>query len=93
MEKKKKKIDLKDAYYQLPIKETEKTYTAFEANGKLYQFLRVPFGVTNGVACFQRVIDTIIQDEDLKGTFPYLDDVTICGKTKEEHDHNLQRFF
>jgi hypothetical protein len=85
-------IDLKSAYHQVPILETEKLYTAFEACGQLYQFCRVPFGVTNGVACFQRVIDKIIKDEKLENTYPYLDDVTICGKTKQEHDNNLQKF-
>jgi hypothetical protein len=71
---------------------SEKQYTAFEACGKLYLFLRVPFGVTNGVACFQRVIDEIIEDEGLTSTFPYLDDVTICGENEEEDDRNLERF-
>ncbi|XP_018403046.1 PREDICTED: uncharacterized protein LOC108779970 [Cyphomyrmex costatus] len=85
-------IDLESAYHQLPILKSERKYTAFEAGGKLYQFLRVPFGVTNGVACFQRIIDQIVQDEGLEDTFPYLDDVTICGKTQQEHDRNLERF-
>jgi hypothetical protein len=50
-------LDLKSAYHQIPLQEKEKPFTAFEANGRLYQFCRVPFGVTNGVACFQRTID------------------------------------
>uniref|UniRef100_A0A5S6R0U3 Reverse transcriptase domain-containing protein n=1 Tax=Trichuris muris TaxID=70415 RepID=A0A5S6R0U3_TRIMR len=53
---------------------------AFEAAGGLYQFTRVPFGVTNGVACFQRVIDSFIRDEKLQGTFAYLDDITAAKK-------------
>ena len=53
-------LDLKSAYHQIPIKEEDKPYTAFEANGKLYQFCRIPFGVTNGIACFQRVIIIIM---------------------------------
>lgn len=85
-------IDLKSAYHQVPIMESEKHFTAFEADGKLYQFLRVPFGVTNGVASFQRTIDKIIKDEGLEGTFPYIDDVTVCGKNQAEHDRNLARF-
>ncbi|GFU65989.1 retrovirus-related Pol polyprotein from transposon opus [Trichonephila clavipes] len=85
------KIDLQSAYHQIPIQDSERHYTAFEACGKLYQILRVPFGVTNGVACFQRVIDKIIEDEELTLTYPFIDDVTVCGKDKKEHD-NLEKF-
>ncbi|XP_055862342.1 uncharacterized protein LOC106074444 [Biomphalaria glabrata] len=86
-------LDLKNAYHQIPIKEEERPYTAFEAGGRLYQFRRIPFGVTNGVACFQRTIDKIIEDEQLENTFAYVDNVTICGHDTESHDRNLQRFF
>ncbi|KAL1446069.1 hypothetical protein WDU94_006611, partial [Cyamophila willieti] len=85
-------IDLKSAYHQVPIIDCEKQYTAFEASGKLYHFLRVPFGVTNGVACFQRTIDRIVENEKLEGTYPYLDDVTVCGRDQNEHDENLKKF-
>lgn len=34
----------------------------------------------------------LIESENLQGTFAYLDTVTICGKTQEEHDKNLQCF-
>ena len=40
-------IDLKSAYYQIPISETDRPYTAFEAAGGLWQFKVVPNGVTN----------------------------------------------
>ncbi|GFW61781.1 retrovirus-related Pol polyprotein from transposon 297 [Trichonephila clavipes] len=59
---------------------------------ELYQFLRVPFWVSNGVACFQRVIDKIIEDEGLTLTYPFIDDVTVCGKDQKEHDYNLEKF-
>ncbi|KRX86343.1 Retrovirus-related Pol polyprotein from transposon gypsy [Trichinella pseudospiralis] len=72
-------IDLKSAYHQIPIVNEERLYTAFEADGSLYQFTRIPFGVTNGVACFQRVINSFIEKEKLKGVVAYLDDVTVCG--------------
>ncbi|GFS74281.1 retrovirus-related Pol polyprotein from transposon gypsy [Trichonephila clavipes] len=81
------KIDLQSAYHQNPIQDSERHYTAFEACGKLYQFLRIPFGVTNGVTCFQRVIDKLI----LTLTYPFIDDVTVCGKDQKEHD-NLEQF-
>ena len=52
----------------------------------------MPFGVTNRVACFQRIMTDIIAMENLQGTLAYLDNVTICGKDQEEHDENLKRF-
>ena len=48
--------DLKNAYHQISTSQAERKYTAFEAGGQLYQFYRIPFGVTNGVAVFQRLI-------------------------------------
>ena len=85
-------IDLRSAYNQFSIKESDKPYTAFQAGNALYQFTRIPFGVTNGVACFQRTISNIIEEEGLQNTIAYVDNVTICGKDQEEHDTNLKRF-
>lgn len=85
-------IGLHNAYHQIPIHEEERYYTAFEAAGRLYQFRRILFGVTNGVACFQRVMDRIISNENLNGVYAYFDDITICGKNQSEHDLNLNKF-
>ncbi|KAA5653043.1 hypothetical protein F3G64_36260, partial [Pseudomonas aeruginosa] len=46
----------------------------------------------NGVSSFQRTIDWIIRKEKLQNTYAYLDDITISGRTLEEHDHNLESF-
>ena len=76
-------LDLKSAYHQIPIAAKDKPYTAFEAGGRLYQFTRIPFGVTNGVAAFQRIISEIIDKEGLSGVVAYVDNVTICGEDQE----------
>ena len=85
-------IDLQSAYHQVPLRAEDRPYTAFEANSNLLQFTRLPFGVTNGVACFQREMINFVRDENLKAVFPYLDNITICGKNQEEHDANLKAF-
>ena len=82
-------LDLKSAYYQIPSCEADREYTAFEADGQLFQYTRLPFGVTNGVSMFQRVIQGIIQKHNLKDTYAYLDNVTIAGIHKEDHDRKL----
>ena len=83
---------MRSAYHQILIKDEDKPYTAFELDGSLYQFTRVPFGVTNSVACFQKIMNAFIEEENLDATFAYLDNVTICGMNTEEHDRNLKQF-
>ena len=85
-------FDLKSAYHQVPIKESDRKYTGFEANGRLYQFCRVPFGVTNGVAVFQRAVDKMVYENGLKDTFPYMDNITVAGRNHQEHDENVKKF-
>ena len=34
----------------------------------------------------------MVEENNLKAVFPYLDNITICGKDQEEHDYNLQNF-
>ena len=85
-------LDLKSAYHQINLHESERIFTAFEAQGNLYEFVRVPFGVTNGPSIFQREMDNCIRENCLKATFAYMDNITIAGMTKEQHDENYERF-
>ena len=61
-------------------------------NGKLYEFTRIPFGMKNGVAAFQRTISQFIKEENLSNTYAYLDNVTVAGSTQLEHDRNVKAF-
>ena len=85
-------LDLRSAYHQVPIPDADRPFTAFEANGGLYQFCRIPFGVTNGVACFQRIMNKFISDNGLQDTYAYLDNIVVCGKDMAQHDSNLDKF-
>ena len=76
-------FDLKSVYHQVPIKEADQKYTAFEANGRRYHFRRIPF---------QRAMDKFVDEEGLKVTFPHLDNITVAGRDQEEHDENVQKF-
>ncbi|XP_046841983.1 uncharacterized protein LOC124436099 [Xenia sp. Carnegie-2017] len=85
-------FDLRSAYHQVPIKKADRKFTGFEANGKLYQFCRIPFGVINGVAVFQRAMDKFVEEEGLKDTFAYLDNITVAGYDQFGHDENVRKF-
>ena len=84
--------DLKSAYHQIRLQESQRKYTAFECLGDLYEFVVMPFGVTNGVPCFQRSMDDLVNEEGLKDTFPYLDNVTIGGVDEADLKRNYLGF-
>ena len=64
---------------QILLSEKDKIYTAFEADGKLWQFTCMPFGITNGSAVFQRKMDILVVDHELDDTLPFVGNITICG--------------
>ena len=85
-------VDLKSAYHQIPLKPADRPYTAFEGDGQLVQFTRMPFGVTNGVPCFQRKIDKFTSSNALENTFAFMDNVYVCGSDLEDHDRCWTKF-
>ena len=66
-----------------PLYWMRKAFTAFEGNGELYQFCRVPFAVPNRVAVFQHTINDIIYN-NLKDTFAYVDNITIAETARAQ---------
>ena len=83
-------LDLKSAYYQIPLCPEDRQFTAFEAEGKLYQYTRLPFSVTNGVSFFQRIVNELIAKYELHGTYAYLDNITVSGVNESDHDAKLK---
>ena len=85
-------LDLTSAYHQVELPSSDRLYTAFQTDGSLWQWKRIPFGLTNAVPCFQRIVDDIIKSNGCEGTFAYLDNITVGGATQEDHDRNLSKF-
>ena len=65
-----------------------RVYTAFEADGKLYQYWRLRLGVTNGISIFHR-IDSIISQTFLRRIYAHLGKIAM-GRRKTDHDQNLK---
>ena len=41
---------------------------------------------------FQRAMDKMVDEEGLKDTFPYLDNIRVAGRNQQEHDENVKKF-
>ncbi|MGL5708809.1 MAG: reverse transcriptase domain-containing protein, partial [Aeromonas sp.] len=78
-------LDCYSGYYQVKVREKDIEKTAFSCRSGSYEFLKMPFGLVNGPATFQRCMDEILRDEKWKFVSVYLDDVIIYSKTIEEH--------
>ena len=84
------KMDLRSGYHQFPMAPGESMeLTAFAADGVLYEYTRIPFGLKMAPAYFQKCMQDILGG--LVGTkcFVYVDDIIVFGETETEFGENL----
>ena len=83
------KLDLQNAYLQLPLDTASKQYLTINTHRGLYHYNRLPFGVASAPAIFQRHMEIFLQGLD--GVSVYLDDILISGRTLDEHLQRLAK--
>ena len=87
-------LNLKSGFWQVELKETDKVKTAFQV-GTLgfYECNRMPFGLCNAPATFQRLMERCMGEVNLRDCLIYLYDIIIFSSTFEEHVQRLQALF
>lgn len=83
------KLDLKNAYLQMTVREEDRPYLTINTQRGLFQYNRLVFGVASAPPIWQRAMDTVLQG--LPGVHYNMDDMVITGKTTEEHLNNLEQ--
>lgn len=86
-------LDLKSGYWQIKVRKEDQEKTAFITPFGIFQFKRMPFGLKNAPATFQRLIDRFkVSLENLK-MLAYLDDLVIFSTSFEHHLSDLKDVF
>ena len=86
------KLDFKQAYYQIPMAENAIEKTAFTTQNGHYEFLRLPFGLTNAPADFNRIMNEIFHEFKAFEEH-YFDDSTVHSINIDQHLIHLEAIF
>ena len=91
-----KRISLLDGfsgYNQLLVLPEDQLKTAFTTPWGTFMYVKMPFGLMNAGATFQRAMDIAFLEEIGHFIVIYLDDITVYSKTDEEHLKHLRKVF
>lgn len=84
-------LDLASGYYQIPIREQDRFKTAFITPDGQFEFNRMPFGLANAPALFQRMMNQVLGSARYKEALAYLDDVIIPSRDIREGMSRLEK--
>ena len=86
-------LDLASGYWQVKLAKESREKSAFTTHCGSYEFIRMPFGLCNAPATFQRLMQVVLAGLDWKSCFVYLDDILIVSETFDEHLKHLSKVF
>eukprot|EP00731_Ephydatia_muelleri_P037580 Em0512g2a len=83
------KLDLSKAYLQVQLDEASRKFMVINTHKGLFQYTRMPFGVSSAPSIFQRIMDSVLQG--IPKVIVYIDDILITGSTDKEHLETLEK--
>ncbi|USP74003.1 retrotransposon nucleocapsid protein [Curvularia clavata] len=84
------KLDVREAYHRVRIKEGDEWKTAFRTRYGHFEYTVMPFGLTNAPAQFQAYIHHILAGLVDVSCIVYLDDILVFSNTEEEHERHVR---
>jgi hypothetical protein len=84
------KIDLRSGYHQIKIRSEDIPKISFSTRYRLYKYLVMSFGLTNALAHFMYLMNSIFMQELDKFMVVFIDDILIYSENEEEHAEHLR---
>ncbi|GBG84024.1 hypothetical protein CBR_g37900 [Chara braunii] len=85
------KIDLKSGYHQIEVHSDDQYKTTFRTRYGHYEFIVMPFELTNAPTTFQRCMNDLFRPWLYRFVVVYLDDILVFSKTLQEHQGHLKQ--
>jgi hypothetical protein len=84
------KIDLRSGYHQIKIRPKDIPKTAFSTRYGLFEYLIMSFGLTNALAHFMYLMNSVFMPELDKFVVVFIDDILVYSQNEEEHAEHLR---
>jgi hypothetical protein len=84
------KIDLHSGYHHIRIRDEDIPNTAFSMRYELYEYLVMSFGLTNALAHFMYLMNSVFMPESDKFIVVFIDDILVYSKSMDKHEEHLR---
>ena len=83
-------VDTKSGYHQIPMHRPDEAKTAFTTHEGTYCYTKMPFGLKNAGATFQRMVNKMFKDNIGRNMEIYVDDMIVKSRQAKEHPQDLK---
>lgn len=84
-------LDLASGFHQIEVDPKDIEKTAFNVDHGKYEFVRMPFGLKNAPATFQRLMDSVLRKHLGVRCFVYMDDIIIYSPNLQQHLEDIKK--